>query len=321
MDKCCICGKALPNAWAVGKTETVGGEVRRYCHLHAGGATAAGRRRGEAAPESEFKPEAKPERRAEMSETKERAFHGDGGPAEREERERAIAQRATGERAKKAWNECAALAAKLGGGIKAMWGKLRPDRSPEATLAALGEDLKANRARLDALKPELDGVYRQIVAKNKEYQAAAPARQRLCKTELQTLLARYKGLEREFGILSENERSIETVKARFLEVLAYGKRGRVDEDLVDRLTDDVDGAAEDAESVQDALGDLDRSGRRKERGDGDFDAALAEFDGELGMAEEAGPGEGTDVEATKENGESEDETDHVEPRVGDGDWN
>ena len=248
-------------------------------------------------------------------------IHPNNSDAEaREERDRDIAKGATKERAKKAWAECAALAAKLGGGIKAIWGKLRPDRSPEATLAALDEDLKANRARLEALKPELDAAYRQIVAKKKEYQGAAPARQRLLKTELQTLLARYKGLEREFGILSENERSIVAVKGRFLEVLAYGKRGRVDEELVDRLADDVDDAAEDAEGLQDALGELERSGKRKERGDGDFDAALAEFDGELGLAE---GGEGTDKtdDVKSETETNDEEDDSGEPRVGDGDWN
>lgn len=311
MDKCCICGKALPNAWAVGKTETVGGEVRRYCHLHAAG--------GGAAAKTEFKPETKSERTPEMSETKPKTPREET-PEARAERERAIAEGAPKELAKKAWSECAALAAKLGGGIKAAWAKLHPDRSPEATLAALDGDLKANRARLDALKPELDAAYRRIVAKKKEYQGAAPARQRLCKVELQTLLARYKGMEKEFGILSENERSIETVRARFLEVLAYGRRGKVDEDLVDRLADDVDGAAEEAEGVQDALGDLERSGRRKERGDGDFDAMLAEFDGELGM-EEGPAAEDEQDDVKNETEKKNEESDPGEPRVGDGDWN
>ncbi len=310
MDRCCICGKALPNAWAVGKTETVGGQVRLYCHLHANGAPKAGRRETPPPPSAKPTPQTKSERTPDMSET-----HPNP-----EERERAIARGATRELARKAWNECAALAAKLGGGIKAVWAKVHPDRSPEAMLASLDGDLKTNRARLGELKPALDAVYRQIVAKKKEYQSAPPARQRLCKVELQSLLARYKGMEREFGILSENERSIEAVKSRFLEVLAYGKRGRLDEDMVDRLADDVDGAAEDAEGIQDALADLERSGKRKERGDGDFDAALAEFDGELGMEEIPEPEEKND-DGKNETEKNDEESDPGEPRVGDGDWN
>lgn len=310
MERCFVCGKSLPNAWAVGKTETVGGEVRRYCHLHAGG--------GRPARGKESKSETKTERTGEMSDRKASGTESTGEG--REARERAIAEGATPERAKKAWAECAALAAKLGGGIKAIWAKLHPDRSPEATLAALEGDLQANRGRLAALKPALDAAYREIVAKKKEYAGAAAARQRLLKTELQTLLARYKGLEREFGILSENERSIEAVKGRFLEVLAYGKRGRVDEGMVDRLADDVEEAAEGAEGLQDALGELERSGKRKERGGEDFEAALAEFDGELGLAD-GGEGVGETDDVKSETEKNDEETASGEPRVGDGDWN
>ena len=199
--------------------------------------------------------------------------------------EEEIAKAASGDRVKKAWSECATLAGKLGGGIKALWAKIHPDRSPAAMLATLNENMAGNRKRLDEMKPELDGIYREIVAKKKEYQSAAPVRQRLLKIELQTLMARYKGLEREFSILCENERSIETVKGRFLEVLAYGLRGKLDADMVDQLADTVDDKAEEAEDVQDSLGDLERAGKRKDRSSDDFEAELAGFDGELGISD------------------------------------
>ena len=200
-----------------------------------------------------------------------------------EKQEQEIAMSASRELARKAWSECSALAGKLGGGVKTLWAKIHPDHSPEAMLTALNGDLSGNRKRLGEMKPELDQVYREIVAKKKDYQSAAPARQRLLKIELQTLMARYKGLEREFTILSENERSIETVKGRFLEVLAHGLRGKLDTDMVDRLADTVDDKTEEAEDLQDALGDLERAGKRRERGADDFEAELAGFDGELGL--------------------------------------
>lgn len=200
--------------------------------------------------------------------------------------ERRLAQSASGELAKKAWGECSSLAARLGGGVKALWAKIHPDRSPEAMLVALDASLAGNKRRLDEMKPVLDQVYREIVAKKKDYQGAAPARQRLLKVELQTLMARYKSLEREFAILNENERSIEMVRGRFLEVLAHGMRGNLDADLVDRLADDIEEKTDEAEDVQDALGDLERAGRRKDRSSDDFDAELAGFDGELGMSED-----------------------------------
>lgn len=198
-------------------------------------------------------------------------------------KEQEIVKSASSEMTKKAWTECAALAGKLGGGIKALWAKIHPDRSPEAMLSALNENMEGNKRRLDELKPELERVYREIVAKKKDYQSAPPARQRLLKIELQSLMSQYKSHEREFAILSENERSIVAVKGRFLEVLAYGLRGKINVDMVDRLSDDLDDKAEEAEDIQDALGDLERAGRRKERGDDNFDAELAGFDGELGI--------------------------------------
>ena len=250
---CAICGKELPNRWAVGRRETVDGVERCYCQLHAN---------------ENFgkKPKAK-------------------GEQMEEKQEQEIAKSASRDLARKAWTECSALAGKLGGGVKTLWTKIHPDHSPEAMLAALNGDLAGNKTRLDQMKPELDQVYREIVAKKKEYQTAAPVRQRLLKIELQTLMARYKGLEREFSILCENERSIETVKGRFLEVLAHGLRGKLDTDMVDRLADTVDDRAEEAEDIQDALGDLERAGKRRDRGTDDFDAELAGFDGELGLSE------------------------------------
>ena len=130
------------------------------------------------------------------------------------------------------------------------------------------------------VKPELDRVYKEIVTKKKEYASASPVRQRLLKTELQTLMTKYKGLEREFNILCENERSIEAVKGRFLEVLAHGLRGKLNAEMVENLPADIDDKTEEAEDLQDALGDLERAGKRKERGDDNFDAELAGFDGE-----------------------------------------
>ncbi|MBQ5531096.1 MAG: hypothetical protein IIT98_03725 [Kiritimatiellae bacterium] len=277
-EKCCICGRELPNRWAVAKRESAGGVERCYCHLHA-------------ADDFNNKPDAK------------------GGNMEEPKsamaaREKEIAKAASGELAKRAWSECAALAGKLGGGVKALWAKIRPDRSPEAMLSTLNENLEGNKKRLGEIKPGLDGLYREIGAKKREYQSAAPVRQRLLKIELQTLMARYKSLEREFAILCENERSIETVKGRFLEILAYGLRGKLDAGMVDRLADDIDDKAEDAEDVQDALGDLERAGKRTDRAPDDFEAELAGFDGELGISGAAdGVGEGgfNNKETTDEN--------------------
>ena len=255
-EKCCICGRELPNRWAVAKRETVDGEERCYCALHAGDG---------------LKPRKTVKKEEPMQEETLSAA---------EAKEQQIAKSASVEYAKKAWTECSALALKLGGGVKSLWSKIHPDRSPAAMLATMNENQACNKKRLDEVKPELDRVYREIVAKKKEYTSASPVRQRLLKTELQTLMTKYKGLEREFNILCENERSLEAVKGRFLEVLAHGLRGKLNAEMVEKLTDDIDDKAEGAEDLQDALGDLERAGKRKDRGDDNFDAELAGFDGE-----------------------------------------
>ena len=150
---------------------------------------------------------------------------------------------------------------------------------------SLNATLEANRARLEKLKPELERAYGEIVAKKAVWQKAPEARKRLLKAELETLLARYKGLEREFGVLNENTRTVEAVKGRYLEVLAYELRGKLGEDQVDDLSGLVDEKAEEAEAVQDALADLEKAGRRKERGDTSFEDELAGFEGGLDFGE------------------------------------
>ena len=213
-EKCCICGRELPNRWAIGKREVVDGIERCYCAFHAG---------------EGVKPKTVKKEKPMQEDTLSAA----------EAKEQQIVKSASVEYAKKAWAECSALALKLGGGAKTLWSKIHPDRSPAAMLATMNENQASNKKRIDEVKPELDRVYKEIVTKKKEYASASPVRQRLLKTELQTLMTKYKGLEREFNILCENERSIEAVKGRFLEVLAHGLRGKLNAEMVERLTDDI----------------------------------------------------------------------------------
>ena len=196
---------------------------------------------------------------------------------ESREEEQLLVRSATKELAKKAMAETVALAGKLGAGVKGLWAKIHVDRSPEAMLGSLNGSLDENRARREKVAAEMGVVNGQIVEKKKAYEGASPVRQRMLKTELQTLMAHYKSLEREFLLLSENEQTILTVKGRFMELIAHGLRGKVSEDLIDRLAEDIEEKAGDAESVQDAMGDLEKAGRRRDREAGDFDAELAAF--------------------------------------------
>ena len=95
--------------------------------------------------------------------------------------------------------------------------------------------------------------------------------------ELKGLLSDYKAQERTLGILLENERALGMVRSRLEEVLAYGMAG-VNEDMIDDVTDRVDEAADEAEGRFDALRDLERAGKRRER-EGDSENLWDELDG------------------------------------------
>lgn len=294
MDTCYVCGRSLPNRWAVAKRETVGGEVRCYCALHADGGTGGAKR----------KMSEKPNERNEMKDE-------DKTTAPDQARERELARKAGDAAAKKAWAACAGVAGKAASGLKALWAKIHPDRSPAAMIESLNASLTANRARLETLKPELEKAYAAIVAKKAVWQKAPEARKRILKAELETLLARYKGLEREFNVLNENTRTVEAVKGRYLEVLAYELRGALAEDQVDDLSGLVDEKAEEADGVQDALRDLEKAGRRKDRAETSLEDELAGFDGELSFDDTNEPE--TTTNETEKTDENEDMDGSLDP--------
>ena len=139
---CCICQRELPNKWAVARREIVDGEERCYCHMHA--SESFKRKPADNPPDTKGDKMDEPKRAVTAAQEQE------------------IVDKASGERVKSAWSACATLAGKLGGGVKALWAKIHPDRSPSAMLATLNESQAGNRKRLGELKPEIDGVYREI---------------------------------------------------------------------------------------------------------------------------------------------------------------
>ncbi len=269
--RCCICQQVLPNRWAIGGHCAEPGCEAVFCQLHAHGGN--GR-----CPAHGWKEDGKAPKAADRKEGEKMDKENERAEGERDLREAELVKSAPKELAAKAMAEAVSFAGKVGGGLRSLWSKIHVDRSPEAMLVSLNGALDGNRRRRDAASAELDAAYRGIVEKKKAYEAASPVRRRILKMELEALMAQYKGLEREYALLCENEKSIASVKGRFMEVLAHGLRGPLDEDMVDRLADTIEEKSDDAEDLQDALGDLDKAGRRRDRDDGSFDAALSEFD-------------------------------------------
>ena len=276
MEHCCIGGKELPNRYAVaGRCEEKGCDLP-FCALHWRRSNHRCREHGyeeleraepppiSPKPESEDEPMNQDEKTAES-------------PATRKEKAALAAARA-----KRAMKATLQAVHKLGAGASALLKRLKKDRSPEAMIATLDESLAANTERREGVASRVEGVYKEIAAKKKAYASAPAARKRILEAELKARLAEYKAVERELGVLLENERVLSQVKGRLNEMIAYGMAG-VTEDLIDDVAIDIEDRAADADARLDAARELERAGRRRERESDreSFLDQLAEFDEEV----------------------------------------
>ena len=259
---CCICGRELPNRWAVAGRCEADGCGAAFCALH----WHMGNRR---CPEHGWK--GKEIRK--MNESKEKT----AAPSESEIRERAKVEM-TPQARESVLKQIATFAVSLGKGAGALVDRIRGVRDPDAAIAELDAQLAANRARREPLSSRYEKLYVEIAAKKKLYLAAPPARKRILELELKGLISEYQGLERQLAVYFENERMINTVRGRTLELTAMGLR-KLSEKDIDKLTDDIDDAVGDQEDVSDAVLDLEKAGKRRDAGDADaFADALAGFD-------------------------------------------
>ena len=277
MHTCTICGKQLPNAYAIAGTCEEPGcdevfcalhwrEGNRRCRAHGWQSSKGGGNQG--SPESE-----KSSGIEAMSE------------------EKVDPEKVSPERKKQAMKETLRFIGTMGKGLADRLKKLGKAKSPQEMIDELETQHEENRSRRERTSVRLEQLHTQIAQKKKAHAAAPKARQRILEMELKGLLSDYKAQERTLGILLENERAVGMVRSRLEEVLAYGMAG-VSEDMIDDVTDRVDDAADEAEGRFDALRDLERAGKRRER-ESDSENLWDELDG-FGEEEE-----------TAESGESE----------------
>ena len=290
MQQCCICGRPLPNRYAIAGKCVEEGCDAVFCALHWNN----GNRRcgnhgwkpgGLLAPAPVEPTAATGEKALEKQETKEdKSMEGDetpaAAPAENEIREKAR-KYLTAEQAKGIVHSVADFAGKLGRAASALVMKIRNEKSPETLLTSIDASLEANRAQRAPLMARADALFAEISAKKKVYQAAPPARKKLLELELKSLLSEYKGIERQMTAFFENENTLNTVRGRVLELMALGMR-KIDEKTIDKLTDDIEDAVGEQEDVAGAVRDLDKAGKRHENESDQesFESALAGFDDE-----------------------------------------
>ena len=183
------------------------------------------------------------------------------------------------EREKKSvMRQVAAFAVTIGKGAVALVDRIRGVKDPDEAISALDVQLAANRSRREPLSSRYEALYAEIAAKKKVFLAAPPSRKKILELELRGLLSEYQGIERQLAVYFENERIINTVRARTLELTAMGLR-KISEKDIDKLTDDLADAAGEADDVSDAMRELEKAGRRSVTDDADaFADALAGFD-------------------------------------------
>lgn len=294
MQKCCICGRVLPNRFAVGGTCSAEGCEEVFCSLHwhngnhkcgSHGWKPGGLLDGDAREEAKAEgAEEKDDvsifesntKRETKTMTDDPSQHGNGSDANQVMEN---GKRLPLDLAKKIVMKAADFAVKMGKMSAAHVAKIRNSKTPQGMLEALEGQLAANRAVREPMMARAEQLYVEIAAKKKVYQSANPARKRIFEMELKTMLSEYKGIERQLGALFDNENTINTVKGRLLELTAMGLQS-VSEKQIDRLTDNIEDAVEDAEDIKDATRDLDRAGARHEsESDHDsFESALSEFE-------------------------------------------
>lgn len=260
-ERCCVCEKALPNRFAVAGGCSEAGCTAPFCSLHWAHSNRLCPQHGY----QETDPHACLQSKEEESSME---------SAERSEQDRPVS---SPEKSKKAMKTALSLVKRLGGGAGELLRKLKKDRSPQAMVSTIDEDLGRIQSRREEVATRIESLHSGIVAKKREYAGAAKARQRIIEMELKSRLSEYKAAERELGLLLEKERVLTTVRGRINEIDAYGM-SRLTEDTIDDITDSIEDHASDADGILSATRDLEKAGRRRES-DSDTESLWEELDG------------------------------------------
>lgn len=285
MKVCCVCGKELPNRYAVsGKCEEKACD-NNFCSLHWGRGNHRCPGHGYQEHEHYNKGDQMSDKSADAKQEKKLDAAG----------------------IKKAMKDALVFAQKLGAGAATLLQKLKKDKSPQAMIATVEGHLAANITKRAEVSGRVERLYDEIAAKKKAFASAPKARQRVFEVELKSMLSTYKTAERELSILLDNERSLSLIKGRLNEIVAYGMTG-VKESLIDDVIDEIEGKVADADAILDATRDLEKAGRRRDS-ESDSEDLWTELDG-FGEQEIRKP----DVEFPSDAGESAEHAAQVRKR-------
>ena len=269
-ETCCICGRPLPNRFAVaGRCEAAGCAApfcamhwhrgNRRCPAHGGGA--------------ESVPAREPDREGKEKGSK---------MGDKDDKELCARADAKLPAARKAsiLKQIGEFAVALGKGAGALARRMAGMKSTDEALSEIDARIAASRAAREPASRRYEELYKAISAKKKLYQAAPPARKKILEMELKSAIAEYQSLERQISAYLKNETILAKVKGRMCELVAMNLKG-VTEDDIDKLADSIEDAATAAEDIDGAVADMDKAGFRREREDSSFEDALAAFGGDF----------------------------------------
>ena len=281
-EHCCICGRELPNRWAVAGRCEADGCGAAFCAMH----WSVGNRM---CPAHGWVKNDKSTDSGGETMSEHEVVSGETG-SERSPESQAASSEAPSMK-KAVANAALRGSVALGKGAVAYFKKLCGIRDPKAALAETEAQLAAIRGSREPLSARYEELYSKIAAKKKLRESASPARRKMLDMELRALLAEYKSIERQVAALYRKEEMVVAVQGRMNELVVLDLPMPKVED-VDRLADDISDRVDVDEDLADAVSDLDKVGVGRERHPVNLDDELAEFaDGETGEEADVGKAE------------------------------
>lgn len=279
-EKCCICGCDLPNRYALaGRCEQEGCD-KAFCSLHWNRSNHMCREHGY----GEIERNSETVRDDECQQEKARKPMNE--------------EKTNPKKSRDLMKDALGKIKKLGVGAGGLLAKLKKDKSPEAMRARMDEAREKNQQLRKEVSRSTEKLHNEIVAKKKEYKSASPARKRVLEAELKARMSEYKSAEQRLKTLLENERQLSVVVGRMDEAIAYGMSS-LDLDFVEDVTDDIEVAVIEFDDRGDAIRDLEKAGRPRERESDheDFLSKLDDFDGEISIEPEEDESAGVATES------------------------
>jgi len=273
---CCICGRVLPNRWAVAGRCEVDGCGAAFCALHWYNGSRKCPEHGWMSLGTSSQNGTTMNNDISNSKERDKMEERTDGHSLCAEAERSL----TPEKKASILRQIGAFAVALGKGASALAKKLSGIKSTDEALQEIEAQIAENRVQREPVAKRYDELYRLIVAKKKLYQAAPSARKKILEMELKGAIAEYQSLERQMAAYLNNETILTKVKGRMCELVAMNLKS-ISEDQIDKLTDKIEDAADENENLDGAIVDLDKAGIRRERKDTSFEESLAAFDDDL----------------------------------------